>query len=117
MKLRSGIAAGLLGLLALAPVALAQESKSASPWTQAASYQEKALHKLDFGLKNTFFGWTELFEEPWTAWRNNKEECLCKAKMRGLAHAIQDTLGGALHVASFPLTQVDLPLPENGVEY
>ena len=89
-----------------------------SPWTEAETYQEKALRKLDFGLKNLFFGWTELVEEPLTAYRNKEDHrMICRAKWRGLGHALADTAGGALHTATFFIPQIDIPLPENGVEY
>jgi hypothetical protein len=114
--MRHKIAAVVIVLSFMALPAAGFAAENASPWTQAPRYWEKSLRKLDFGLKNLFFGWTELIEEPWMAWKN-KEENMCAAKKRGLAHAVADTIGGALHLATFPIPQVDIPLPENGVEY
>ena len=34
----------------------------------------------------------------------------------GLYYAIADTLGGAIHLVTFPVTSLDVPLPNNGVQ-
>lgn len=100
-------------------------SFAASPWTTKATYKEKMMGKLDFGVRNLLGGWTEILTEP-------HEECPCaeqnKGKsagdkasgvvvgiFRGVAYGLIDTAGGALHLVTFPITQVDVPLPENGV--
>ena len=85
----------------------------ASPWTQKTTWGEKAVGKLDFGIKNVFAGWTEIFTEPKEA--HDAKTCVIKGFFHGVANAGLDTVGGILHIATFPITQLDVPLPEGGV--
>ena len=81
---------------------------AASPWTQEATYEEKAGAKLQFGLKNLVFGWTELLTTP------IQGDDIFNDIGTGLVNAIAYTLGGAAHTATF-LIPVDVPLPNDGV--
>ena len=87
---------------------------AASPWTEANTYSDKAYEKLAFGVKNTLLGWTDLFYEPY---RYDVEGNNVWAGMgKGLFDAVINTAGGAVHAVTF-LIPVDVPLPENGVNY
>ena len=86
---------------------------AASPWTDKTTYHDKLVGKLDFGFKNLFAGWTEIFTEPIDAHKAGTNPI--RGLAVGIANAIVDTVGGALHLVTFPVTQVDVPLPQNGV--
>jgi hypothetical protein len=81
-----------------------------SPWREKETYGDQALSKLAFGGKNFLLGWTELFTEP-------VEQGNPIGIVQGLGNAVMDTAGGFLHVITAPLTGVDVPLPENGVNF
>ena len=85
----------------------------ASPWTTETTWKGQALGKLEFGFKNFFAGWTEIFTEPVEACK--AKSCVIKGFGRGVFNAILDEVGGLLHIATFPITQLDVPLPEGGV--
>ena len=88
---------------------------AASPWTQETTYGAKLRGKLDFGFKNAFAGWTEIYTEPKEF--HDQGKCAIKGFGTGLVNAVADTLGGILHIATFPITNLDVPLPENGVHF
>ena len=106
----------LIGIFALSITGVAQ---AASPWTEGKTWHEKALGKLDFGFKNLLGGWTAVFSETAKANKaeggENKALSVTKGLGRGLAYGLVDTVGGILHVVTFPIVQLDVPLPENGV--
>jgi hypothetical protein len=80
-----------------------------SPWTQEVGYGRRALGKLGFGVKNTLLGWTELFTEPMEA----------ENKLAGIGYGLVDgvgnTVGGLVQTITFPITGLDVPLPEGGI--
>ena len=94
------------------PLAQALEPRQASSWTSQTTYGEKVKSKLEFGFLNTFTGWTEFFSEPYEA-RKEKSSIL-KGIGRGIGNTLFDTIGGALHLATFPLEKPDIRLPEGG---
>lgn len=99
-----------LVVLVVAAVFLAQAvAFAASPWTQETTYEAKAGAKLQFGLKNLVFGWTELLTKPVAG------NDVINDIGTGLVNAIAYTLGGAAHTATF-LIPVDVPLPNDGVQ-
>lgn len=51
-------------LLLLAMLAMPAAGFAASPWTEETEYGDKISEKLQFGLKNTLLGWTDIFFEP-----------------------------------------------------
>lgn len=87
---------------------------TASPWTQEVGWSNRALGKLGFGLKNALLGWTELFVEPQKAMQGGGN--FFRGLGMGIKDAIENTLGGALHVLTFPITGVDVPLPDGGTQ-
>ena len=113
-----------LGLMAFPAVGEAQEgakwtwsltkSYTASPWTHEVGYGQQAIGKLGFGLKNLLLGWTDLFTEPAAAHRDGKS--VLNGIGMGLVDAVGNELGGALHLVTFPITVLDVPLPEGGVQ-
>ena len=90
---------------------------AASPWTEEDTYGEKISGKLQFGLVNTLFGWTDLFFEPIRASKGcDSCDSVWKGVGKGAADALVNTVGGAIHLVTFPLV-VDFPLPESGVQF
>lgn len=88
---------------------------TASPWTAEVGYGTRAVSKLGFGIKNLLLGWTELFTEPKEASAEGRN--VLGGLGVGLKNALENTLGGVVHIVTFPVTGVDAPLPEGGVEF
>jgi len=84
-----------------------------SPWAHERGWANQARGKFVFGLKNTLLGWTELFTEPYEAAKSGRN--VAGGVGRGLWNGVMDTAWGAAHLVTFPITQIDLPLPEGGV--
>ena len=104
----------ILGLiLVLCLVMTPSAAFAASPWTEAETYGEKTVQKLDFGFKNLFVGWIDLFQEPYNAQQEGKSWYMGLGK--GLLDSLANMVGGAAHLATFPIP-VDIPLPDNGVQ-
>lgn len=98
-----------LGLLAAPMLASA-----ASSWADGATYGEKATGKLKYGLTNALLGWTSLFREPVQA--SQAGENVFVGIGRGVWNAVGQTVGGAAHAVTFPIPQIDIPLPEGGTD-
>lgn len=118
---------GLIGTLAAAPVvgeaadmgnakmtwSLAKDYTPSS-WTNEVGWGSRAKSKLGFGLKNVFLGWTELITEPKRA--IDEGDNFFIGLGAGVKNGVLDTLGGALHAITFPLTELDVPLPAGGTQ-
>lgn len=100
----------ILSVLVISTAFAAEDNPQNSPWRSEATYGDQAKSKLGFGAKNLLLGWTELFTEP-------VEQKSAMGIGQGLGNAVMDTVGGFLHLVTFPLTGVDVPLPENGVNF
>jgi len=85
-----------------------------SPWTSEAGYVNRALAKLGFGLKNALLGWTEVILEPKRAIEGDGNFFV--GVWKGLLNGVGQELGGAVHVLTFPLTELDAPLPDGGTQ-
>ena len=85
-----------------------------SAWTAAPGYLAQARQKLVFGGKNVLLGWLELYDETRDAIRH--DEGFFRGMGRGLVNMLGDTVGGAVHMATFPITAVDIPLPDGGTD-
>ncbi len=85
-----------------------------SPWTVEEGYLHRAKDKLAFGGKNTLLGWMELYNEPRDMHR--QQGSMLKGFGYGMANMLGDTVGGAVHLLTFPITAVDVPLPEGGTD-
>jgi len=84
-----------------------------SPWAHERGWANQARGKFVFGAKNTLLGWTELFTEPYEAAKSGRN--VAGGIGRGLLNGVVDTAGGAAHLITFPVTKLDLPLPQGGV--
>ncbi len=98
----------------LITLSLTPGKDTASPWTTEMGYSNRAIHKLGFGLKNLLLGWTDLFTEPKQALDAGNNFFVGVGY--GIKDAIENELGGVVHVVTFPITNVDAPLPEGGVQ-
>ncbi len=87
---------------------------TSSPWTHEVGYGSRAMGKLGFGVKNLLLGWTDLFVEPMDA--SHSGENIFKGIGVGIKDAIENEIGGALHVITFPIPAIDVPLPEGGTQ-
>ena len=85
-----------------------------SEWTQKVEYTDRVGHKLLYGGKNTLFGFMELYNEPRDAMR--EKSGFLKGLGKGVINMVGDTLGGAIHLITFPITEVDVTLPEGGTD-
>lgn len=92
----------------------ATKAYTPSSWTAEDGYLDRAEHKLAFGGKNTLLGWLELYNEPRDAAR--EDTSVMRGMGRGFVNMLGDTIGGAVHIATFPITAVDVPLPEGGTD-
>ena len=81
---------------------------AASSWANG-SYSDQAVGKFKFGLTNTLLGWTEIFTEPYASKS-------IEGVGKGLWNGIGDTVGGALHLVTFPFPMIDVPLPDGGTD-
>lgn len=96
--------------LFLAPMA----ASAASPWADEMSYSEQAVAKLKYGVKNTLLGWTSLFRTP--AAEVEAGENIIVGIGKGVWNGVGQTVGGVVHLVTFPITQIDIPLPEGGTD-
>lgn len=100
----------LIMLMSLVP----NTAWAASPWTEKDSYQEKMFGKLDYGLKNLVLGPLHLIKDPLMGIHKEGMVGGLKGLGEGVMHGVIYTVGGALHTVTFPITPLDVPLPNNG---
>ena len=123
----TAVVLGLMGALAVAPAVGEAASTggakmtlsltkdyTASPWTSESGWSNRASAKLGFGLKNLLLGWTELFVEPKKSIDDGSNVLVGLGK--GVVNALGNELGGAVHTVTFPLTELDAPLPHGGTQ-
>ena len=121
------VAAGVVGLLVASPaVGEATEmggkmmtlsltkDYTPSPWTSEVGWANRAIGKLGFGVKNLLLGWTDLFVEPREASQAGGN--VLQGIGVGVKDALENTLGGAVHLVTFPITCLDAPLQEGGTQ-
>ena len=101
-------------VLGIAVLVAPMTVSAASPWADGATYSEKASGKLKYGLTNALLGWTSLFRTPMEA--SKAGENVVVGIGRGVWNAVGQTVGGAAHAVTFPLTMIDIPLPEGGTD-
>jgi putative exosortase-associated protein (TIGR04073 family) len=89
---------------------------AASPWTTETVTADKMMGKLGFGIKNLLLGWTEIIKQPVNGAKTDSVVGFGKGLATGLYDGVIYTLGGALHVVTFPFTNIDVPLPNDGVK-
>lgn len=100
-----------VSMLLVSTALAVEDNPYPSPWRNNGTYGDQAVGKLGYGAKNLFLGWTELFTEPIGS------ETPFVSIGQGLGNTVMDTVGGFLHVLTFPVTGIDVPLPENGVNF
>lgn len=101
-------------VLGVALLAGPMAASAASPWADGATYSEKAVGKLKYGLTNTLLGWTSLFRTPAAEVQAGSNVVVGIGK--GVWNAVGQTVGGALHLVTFPIPMIDVPLPEGGTD-
>jgi hypothetical protein len=101
-------------VLAVALLAAPMSASAASPWADGATWGEKATGKLKYGLTNTLLGWTSLFRTP--SEEMQAGENFFVGVGHGLWNGVGQTVGGILHLVTFPLTTIDIPLPQGGTD-
>ena len=108
----------LLLILLFVFAALPAMGYAASPWTEETGYPERMMGKFGFGLKNTLLGWTELIRQPIHHAREHEKPLIGTVQGLGVGieNAVVYTVGGILHLVTFPVTNLDVPLPHDGVE-
>ena len=105
---------GVVVVLVLGVLAAPMLASAASSWADGATYGEKATGKLKYGVTNLLLGWTSLFREPVQASQGG--ENVFVGLGRGVWNAVGQTVGGAVHTVTFPIPQIDIPLPEGGTD-
>ena len=100
--------------LGIALVAAPLAASAASPWADEATYGAQVGGKLKYGLKNTLLGWTSLIRTPVESVQSG--ENILVGIGRGVWNGVGQTVGGVLHLVTFPLPQIDVPLPEGGTD-
>lgn len=118
---------GLVGALVAAPVVgeaagvsgakmtlSLTKDYTASPWTSEVGWANRAKAKLIFGVKNALLGWTEIVTEPKRA-IDGGDNFFVGVGM-GVKNGVENTLGGVVHTVTFPLTELDAPLPKGGTQ-
>ena len=85
-----------------------------SPWAEEVTYGDKVRGKIVYGMANFFGGWIALYYEPLQARQDHKN--IFAGIGKGLVNAVVLTVGGLAHLVTAPMTFIDIPLPNNGVE-
>ncbi len=104
----------VLALLMLAILMMPAMGMAASPWTEQKTYSEQVVGKFNFGFKNLLLGGLDIFYEPHRYAAEGKNAWSGFGK--GLIDAPLNIIGGAVHLVTF-LIPVDVPLPDNGVNF
>ena len=101
-------------LIVLAVFAAPLYAAEPSAWkAKGGSYGEIVGHKFIYGLSNVALGWSEILTEPYEAIRDGENPLMGFGK--GIWNAVGDTVGGVLHLVTFPCPKTDIPLPEGGI--
>ncbi len=114
MGRRMGLVASLAVLVVVGVLAAPTIGHAASAWAEETGWGNQAKAKLGYGLKNLLLGWTDLFIEPKEAMDAGGNFFVGVGA--GVKDALCNTIGGALHTVTFPLPQIDVPLPEGGTQ-
>jgi hypothetical protein len=101
-------------LISIVLIQLCSVCFAASPWTEETTYLSKVRGKMLYGVANFFGGWISLFNEPQMYAEDRKNIFLGIG--RGIYKAVVITAGGVVHFVTAPLTFLDIPLPDNGVD-
>ena len=86
-----------------------------SPWVDKTTYGDKTIGKFTYGLENTALGWTELIRKPIDSVKNHTNVFVGFG--HGIMNTVTYTLGGVIHLVTFPFTSIDVPIPNDGVKF
>ena len=100
----------IMSLVVILSMLLAPVAFAASPWTEKATYGEKTIGKLGYGLTNTVLGWTKLFSTP-NAYSNEGKNVWAGVG-QGLMDTVVTTCLGAIQLVTFPIP-ADIPIPSD----
>ena len=100
-------------IMLMLTILMAPSAFAASPWA-TGSYADQVKGKLSFGFKNMVLGWTQMFSVPQDYRTEGKN--VFKGIGTGIINALLYTTGGALDFVTFPIPQLDIPLPGNGIQ-
>ncbi len=107
---------GLVLFLFLLFITSAVYAADPSPWTKETTYGSKAWAKFKYGLSNLGFGWTEILSRPFDSVQSGSVYDMVMGLPYGLWNGLGDTLGGAAHLLTAPVTSLDIPLPDGGID-
>lgn len=85
-------------------LAITPNAANASPWAEKKTYLGKTSGKLKYGLKNSLFGWMQMFKEAKETKYNTEWEGFCT----GIGRSVIYTASGLIQLVTFPLP-VDFP--------
>ncbi len=105
---------GLAFVVGIALMGAPMMASAASPWADEITYKDKMCAKLRYGAKNALLGWTSLVRTPMQS--SEAGENVLVGIVQGVWNAVGQTVGGAAHAVTFPLPQIDIPLPEGGTD-
>ena len=105
---------GLALVLGVALLGAPMMASAASAWADEVTYKDQICAKLKYGLKNALLGWTSLVRTPMEA--SESGENVLVGIGQGVWDAVGQTVGGAAHAVTFPLPQIDIPLPNGGTD-
>ena len=105
---------GIVVLVGAALLVAPMTASAASPWADEVTYKDQVCAKLKYGLKNALLGWTSLVRTPVEAHQSGDNVLV--GLVEGVWNAVGQTVGGAAHAVTFPLPQIDIPLPEGGTD-
>lgn len=114
MSKRFGVWVVIAILVATPTLGFAADGAMGSSWASEMGWGAQAKGKLVYGLKNVLLGWTELFTEPKDSLSEGTN--FFAGIGRGIWNGVGQTVGGALHLVTFPITAIDVPLPEGGTQ-
>jgi hypothetical protein len=103
-----------LAVIGLALFVAPMTASAESPWAAEPTYGAQAGAKLKYGLTNTLLGWTSLIRTPVQAAQDG--ENVLVGIVRGVYNGVGQTVLGAAHAVTFPITAIDIPLPEGGTD-
>ena len=96
---------------------LSSQVYAGSTWTEEVTYGERVRGKLLFGVANIFGGWIPIFHEPEQRAKDGKGVGSVLAGIPiGFGKGALTFIGGWAHLLTFPITFLDIPLPDNGVD-
>jgi hypothetical protein len=85
-----------------------------SPWTKEEKYIDKVTGKMDYGMRNFYLGWSEIFNEP-IEHHNGVGDTL-KSLGKGVVNFPIYTVDGLIHFVTCPITSLDVPIPNGGLQ-